>query len=302
MIKKYCIPALFLSALIYMVGLSSCSLLDPPVTIPCYGHIDTMGITTNYASQGTASSSITCAWVYVDDQPVGAFALPCKFPMIAGTGSHLITIFPGITADGITSTREKYPFYTFYNTTVNIKQDSVVTFKYVPTYTSITQFDWMEDFEANGVSIATDTSETTRGNPAIIITSVGAPYAFQGNYSGEVLLDSNSQHNYTNYVGITLDTFNLPHDGSPVFMEMNYNTNALFGVGLCYGGSTTNQLPVLVEIYPTTGWSKIYIDLGPAVANHQGSFYVYFSFQRPPGLAQAKLYLDNIKVMHNKGA
>jgi hypothetical protein len=296
MLKKYSILLVIAVAFVCLFGSFSCNLINPPPVIPCYGHIDTMDITTNYPTEGSASSAISCAWVYVDDEPVGAFSLPCKFPIIAGTGSHLITIFPGITADGINSTREKYPFYTSYNTNVNIKQDSVVTFKYVPTYTSITLFDWLEDFEARGVSIATYLPGTTDSNTKM--TPVGPPDAYQGQYSGEVILDT------TLYTGISIDTFNLPNDGSPVFLEMNYNTNNVFGVGLFYDATQGDgyQEANSVELNPTTGWKKIYIDLGPFVANHPGPYKVYFVMQRQPGISSAKLLLDNIKVVHLKGA
>jgi len=300
MVKKYFIPTTFLSVLIYLISLASCNLINPPLSIPCYGHIDTMDITTAYPLQGTASSAITCAWVYVDDQPVGAFDLPCTFPMISSSGSHLITIFPGITADGISATREKDPFYTYYNSTVYIKQDSVTKFKFTPTYATSTVFDWMEDFESHGVTIVTYTPQTST---TASLTTVGKPDAYEGNSSGEILLDSNASVNNILYTGVSLDTFNLPHDGSAVFMEINYNTNNTFGVGLFTGYSTNiTQLPILVEVYPTTGWKKMYIDLGPSIANQTGPFSVYFTMQRQTGLTQAKLLLDNIKLMHLKGA
>jgi len=296
MLKKYFSLTFIMVALYCACHLASCNLINPPETIPCYGHVDSVGLTTNYGTQGTASHNVSCAWVYVDDQPVGTFTLNNTFPILASNGSHTITIIPGVTVDGANSTREQYPFYTAYNATVNLTQGSISHFAYTTTYLSSTRFSWLENFD-NGASfsITTDKSRTISDSSMF---KVGAPYGFQGN-SGEVVLDSNSQHNHVQFLGYS-DTMTLPRGGVSVFMELNYNSNAPFGVGVAYGTTynTSSLAPLLVDLFPSNGWQKIYIDLTPALNDQQPPFIIYFYFQRPPGQQQATLLLDNIKVLH----
>jgi hypothetical protein len=300
MIKKYSSLIFIVCALLCLWHLESCSLINPPETIPCYGHIDKIGLTTNPTLQGSNSANISCAWVYVDDQPVGTFALSNTFPILASNGSHTITIIPGISADGANSTREQYPFFAAYNATVNLTQGSVTHFSYTTSYISGTAFAWLEDFdEGPSFSITTDKTRTISDTSMF---RVGAPYSFQG-YSGEVVLDSNAQYNHNTYFGYS-DTMSLPSDG-PDFLELNYNTNATFGVQLLYGDSYNTAVPAyhdfFVTIYPSSGWQKIYIDLSSGVENlNNGPFIIGFYLQRPVGLAQATLLLDNIKVLHLK--
>jgi hypothetical protein len=296
MVKKYSSIVFIIVALYCVCHLVSCNLINPPETIPAYGHVDSVGLTTNSATQGTASHNVSCAWVYVDDQPVGTFALTNTFPIIASNGSHTISIIPGVTVNGQSSTREQYPFYTPYNGTVNLTQGSVSHFAYTATYLSTTKFRWLEDFD-NGASfsITTDKSRTVSDSSMF---RVGPPSSFQGN-SGEVVLDSTSQHNHVQFLGYS-DTMTLPAGGVSLFLEMNYNANAVFGVGVAYGATYNSSYlaPILVDVYPSNGWQKMYIDLGPAVADQQPPYIIYFYFQRPPGQQQATLLLDNIKVLH----
>lgn len=297
MVKKYSARLIMAGICLFALVMPSCKKLNPPETIPCYGHIDSIGFTVG-TGQGSASADINSAWVYVDDQPVGAFELPCTFPMVASNGTHTISIYPGVTVDGMNSTRNKYPFYTYYANPVNLTQGSTTKFAFTGTYTASTKFDWIEDFDGpGGITISKYSGDTN-------MFKVGKPDAFEGSYSGEVLLDSNASINEVAYTG-TSDSMTLPHNGTSVFMEINYNTNCLFTMGVFYydaGTSSYIQGAQWVSAYATTGWKKMYIDLGPMVANLSGPFKIYFSVIRPYGTTEAKLMLDNIKVLQFKGA
>ena len=298
MLNKY-FSSFIVSGICFLaLGITGCKKLFPSETIPCYGHIDSIGITTNYALNGTASANINCVWVYVDDQPAGAFEMPCTFPIVTSGGSHTISLYPGVTDDGMSATRSKYPFYTYSNNAVTLTQGKVTNLSFTTTYTDNTDFVWMEDFENPTISISTYTTQSDTS-----MFKAGAPDAFQGNYSGEVVLDSNSSYNHYEYVGIS-DSMSLPHNGSQVYLEMNYNTNTLFGVGIFYYDASYLayiQQPVLVQIFPSTGWKKIYINLVPGIENKDGLFKIYFRLIRPYGATEAKLLLDNIKVLKFKG-
>src|ERR1051326_8915965 len=75
---------------------SSCSIFDTSEKIPAYIHIDKIAFIPASASwQSPTSVKITDAWVYIDGQLVGAYELPCTFP-VQCEGTHNILVEAGI--------------------------------------------------------------------------------------------------------------------------------------------------------------------------------------------------------------
>src|SRR5581483_7234769 len=106
-----------------------------------------------------------------------------------GTGTHTVIVIPGVTADGAASTREKYPFYSYYDSAVTITQGSITKFNFTAHYQSNVQFDWMEDFDGPSQYVTSLTRDNS-GTDTNLIYKIGAPSAFEGLHSGQVLLDS----------------------------------------------------------------------------------------------------------------
>ena len=61
---------------------NSCSKADYEATVPAYISVPSITLTTDYATQGSASSKITDAWVFVNDDLVGVYELPATFPVL----------------------------------------------------------------------------------------------------------------------------------------------------------------------------------------------------------------------------
>jgi len=98
-------------SLIFLVSLStSCRKFDGDQTIPAFIRIDTISLTSDYFTEGANTHNISDAWVYVNDQIIGAFELPALIPVLA-KGTNKLEIRPGIKLNGISSTRAPYPFY-----------------------------------------------------------------------------------------------------------------------------------------------------------------------------------------------
>jgi hypothetical protein len=291
--KKY-----FLYSLFFLTGISalfsSCSLFNPPEIIPCYGHIDSIPlIITNPSVQGTTASAINCAWVYVDDNPVGAFQLPCTFPMIATTGLHKVTIFAGIEDYGEAESRMKFPFYTSYVLgSVSLTQGAVTKFKPTTSYASWTDIALYENFDTPFIKIYRDSTINTDDTNMFPITTPN-PNVYQGKGSGEVYLDATHQ----NYRGLT-DTFNIPNNGNAVFLEMNYKATYPFTIGL---NSLGYPYHAIIYVDTASTWKKMYINLQPTIgqfASFDNSYQVFFFMtietSNPPPNAQ--FYLDNVKL------
>ncbi|HEY0262319.1 MAG TPA: hypothetical protein VGB95_04790, partial [Chitinophagales bacterium] len=92
----------------FAVLLDGCSM--PNNGIPVYIQIDSMSVQTNQSTQGSASSKITDAWLYVNGEQIGVFELPAKIPVLK-SGDLRVSISAGIKDNGIANTRAAYPFY-----------------------------------------------------------------------------------------------------------------------------------------------------------------------------------------------
>jgi hypothetical protein len=272
---------------------ASCNVFDPPVIIPAYGHIDTIPLivpTTSVSIQGTNLSNITSAWVYVDDNPVGAFQMPCTFPIIASNGLHSVEIFPGINQDGIASMRAKYPFYTYYSTVSNLTQNTVTNFYPTVAYEPWVVYRWMVNFSKNtwNPSNPPITNIAALSDTTLFLENSDVPPGTA--WAGEVDLDAN----HTEYCGVSADSFGIPRVGGiPVYLEMNYKSNCTFAVGM-YAGMLGIPINV-VYVNPNPVWQKMYINLQSTVDNNPASgYYIYFSMQNPTA---AYLRLANLKLL-----
>jgi len=261
-------------------------------TVPSYLTIDTITLSTDYPRQGTASHKITDAWVYVDDEPAGVYELPARIPLLF-EGSHKITISPGIKLNGIAGTRAPYPFYNDYIKQINLVKDSTIKLNPTTTYKSSTVFAWLEDFEQNSVSIR----KTSRSDTSFIrYTGPRPDSVFEGNYSGYGFL----QDTMDLFEVASLNSYVFSSTVSDVFLELNYKTNTSFTIGLFVNTGTTQEQKQVIIVNPTEVWKKIYVNFTPTVSNSFGAddYKVFFGFVKSASDPKAKIYLDNIKLVH----
>lgn len=270
---------------------NSCEQFESDQEVPSYIKIDSIGLTTEYDIQGTSSHSITDAWIVVNDRLVGAFELPAEIPVLA-EGICKVEVMAGIKQNGIASTRVPYPFYKPYEKEVRLTPDSITEINGNVSYYDNTYFAWMEDFESNLTIVENNNSDTV-----IERTSI-AGEVFQGDFSGRITLTDLKYF----YLGYMKDEVDLPKLNYPVFLEMNYKIENLLVVGL-YSQITGSilQEPVL-NINTNDTWKKIYINLTPIVNRNASAynFKVYFESAYGADSDQAKILLDNIKLVHRE--
>ncbi|MEI6174826.1 MAG: hypothetical protein WCR01_13830 [Bacteroidota bacterium] len=269
---------------------SSCEKFTGDQTVPAYLSIDSIYLTTTYYSQGTASQSITDAWVYVDDEFLGAFELPARFPVLK-SGKHTVKILPGIKKNGIAATRSSYDYYAPVQKSVNFTPDSTSRIGTLKTnYQATTQFTWKEDFD--NVILTLDT--TSRSTAWIERTPGGSPLTFEGIHSGLVVLDS--IHNF--FECETQNEFVIPY--AAVFLEMNFNISNSLTVGvITYGNTVAYQTPILTLNSTNGKWKKIYIDLSNTLNAYTGmsTYRVYMGTFKDAGLTQSTVLFDNFKLI-----
>lgn len=284
-------PYLFIAFALVLI--TSCEKFKGDQTIPAYISIDSIYLTTSPSTQGSASASIVDAWIYIDDDLIGAFQLPARFPVLA-RGTHNLKILPGIKLNGIAATRMIYPFFAAIDQSVELTEDETTLLGVQKTnYLSSTMFNLIEGFE--GISIVFDT--TIRSEASLLLTEPGSPLTFEGNHSGMVAMDTVNQF----FECVNDKDFDIPF--APVFVEMNFRTNNVFVVGVyLYGPTTIQQVPI-IYLNPTGDeWKKIYINLTNSLNAYTGmqKFRIFISAIQTASVSEALILFDNIKVVTRK--
>ncbi|MCX6243799.1 MAG: hypothetical protein NTU98_03760 [Bacteroidetes bacterium] len=275
--------------LLFLLAQTSCEKFSGDQTIPAYLDIDSIRLTTDYSTQGTAIHNITDAWVYIDGEFIGTFQLPATFPVLK-EGSHELSVLPGIKKDGIATTRISYQFYKPVVKTIKLVPDSTVkTGLLSTTYNTSTKFMWKEDFDDVAITLDTTKSTTVK----IEQTPTGSPLTLEGLHSGIAEFDTVG----ATFSAVSHTTFYIP--SSAVFLEMNFNMDTYLTVGVYVSvNGVVYELPV-IYLNPTNDkWKKIYIDLSNILnAYTGGSAFRVFFYQKETSTGHHRILLDNIKLV-----
>ena len=269
--------------LLLVLVLTSC-LKEELDRIPIYLKIDSIAL-----NEENTTSNISDAWVYINGQLQGVYELPSRFPVLE-QGNTKIKVYAGIKNNGIASDRVKYPFY--YSDTINEVFSINSTIKINPEVAIKENIDGQFDDLENGYSFNFDTCFQLQYD---------GPY---GKYGSLSLSDSDSiLITEINYKEFPLNFNNVPQQGSPTYMELDYrsNTSFLAGMYINFPNSTTVEKELL-WINSKEDWNKIYIDLTDAVSEAVGaeSFSIFIKMMRDNNFEENKLDFDNIRIIHYK--
>jgi hypothetical protein len=279
--------------LFYMLVFVSCNIINPKEEEASYIAINSVNVTTDVAIQGSNAANISDAWIYVDDQLVGAFKLPCRIPVLQ-TGSHKVSIGAGIQLNGLSTLRTPYLFYRFYeqeNVNLEAGQTTIIspTFSYFDSLTFAFKANF-DDLSGNKLT-STSSSDTTLSlcnDPARV---------FEG--AGSCLVELFRDSGFVDFQMI--DPVSLPQGGANVFMEINYKNNQDLLVGLrsYYVGASTKEEQV-ITLRPTDSWNKVYINLTRQVSSqiNASNFRIFFQTTKPSGSEPLEVLIDNFKIIY----
>ena len=306
----------FLVLVVFAVAFSSCRKFEGSQTIPAYIHIESIVVDslTDYFTYGAATSKITDAWVYVDDDAIGCFELPATFPVLKH-GAHKVTVYGGIMSNGIAAARSPYPFYKpMVYQSLNLVEDSIVNLQPVLNYYPIgegVEKGWMEDFETANTLLPVAGSDTS----IVRINGSEAWHSTNSFYSGKIVLPPDS----LDFTVATADEYTF-HTGYLQYcmLEMDYNCNDAFFVGVMYYKNYKLVTHPLLRIQPTDTvndmpqrWNKIYVNIGPIMNENVTASYfkIYFTsdltvdpvYGEPDYVHSSKqryFYFDNLKLFY----
>lgn len=239
---------------------------------------------------GELTHNFSNAWVYVDNEFVGIFEVPCKIPVLK-EGAKSVTLIPTVLNNGISATKKAYPFVSEYEITVDLVKNETVTINPTTSYYSTVNYA-IEDFESIDMHIISDQESQT---DMIQITDP----TNASNKIGRVLLD-----NTTNKWIAYWDESLYLSSGNEVYLELDYyNTNEINTgmIAIKSDGSSEviDNITLSAQTPTDVKWKKIYIDLKELVRNSNGiEFLQTFQATLDGGDSQGLIYLDNIKVIY----
>lgn len=287
----------FFTCLLLVLSQEACTVFDKEEQIPSYIRITNIDLKTpTDNSQGSSSSNVTDAWVYINDNLQGVYPMPTRFPILL-TGNAKLSIRSGIVQNGIDATRIDYPFYNAWDTTIELKEKEILSLKpHINGYKSGTVFHLLEDFEGTGLDF-----EKTTSSPNDIYKTSNSSFVFEGNNCGKFEIINGS----VDVMIATTTLYNLPKQGAKVFLELNYNINQPMEVGiLAQNGAVINQSSVLglrasTDANGNSSWKKVYVDLSDAVSNETFStgYKIYFYAKQADGVANPFFLIDNVKLI-----
>ena len=255
-----------------------------------------MTVSTNYLVEGSASSRIYDAWVYVEEDNLGAYELPNKIPVLK-EGNLVVTMFPGIVRSGVTSERAIYPFYDGFESRINLVKDEVSQINPVVKYRPNVVFPWKEDFEDISISF-----DSVAGSNVNILRVKDPAIVFERSACGGIFVTPEKPK----YTGRNQDLLTLPKFGNDVYLELDIRSNIPFDILLkAYYTSGSPTTATALTIKPTNSngeevWKKLYVFMTPYVsaAETASFFQVYFTCYLPNGASEGHVYLDNLKIVH----
>ncbi len=287
--KPTYLPTIILIATI-LCGLASCSTFDYKAERPSYIEINAITHTTD-SLHGSPHHNIKDVWIYIDDNAIGTYELPAKFPVLYD-GNHEIKIRAGIKTDGFSTIRNEYQFYDFYTTTEKLVRGTSTEIVPEIKYFSGITFELIEDFEIGSIFLPASTSDT-----GITLKSMNTLSEF-GDQSAAIYLDND--HSYFE-IATNNEQYTLPY-GSRVFLELSYSCNNSFSVGLLKNTfNGVEKIKSYITLYPTDGWNKIYINFTDYIKSHSDAFSyeLYFSGNKDADNTLGAITLDNVKLIHN---
>jgi hypothetical protein len=285
--KKISVAALM--AALSVLLLSGC---DPEEQIPSYLSVNSMHVNADYPTQGTSSSNIKDVWVYVDNELLGIYELPARFPVLK-EGIHNVLIGAGIYENGISATRTRYPLYRSFSADVDFKPGATVS---LPADIEVAYFDinytWYEDFEGSIFSF-----DSAAGSKAGFIAANNDD-PFEGNFSGKFVLTE--ANNY--FLGECLDSTKDINSFNTAWIELNYKAEQPFEVGLKVKQPDNSiDTEYALTVNRSAAWNKIYINVSDIAGRNSSAkfFKVYITASLESGRSQSVFYIDNLKLIHN---
>jgi hypothetical protein len=280
--------------LLALLCLNSCDILNKDEDAVAFIRVNEFPLTTE-EGEGSASENIKDVWLSVNGELIGGFEFPVDIPVLS-EGPANIKAFAGILDNGVSTIRERYPFYEIYDVNVDLIDEQVTEIFPVTTYIQNALQFTIEDFEEPGIQMIRSLTSDTTINP---VANPDINDLLRGENVGQINLEGEKDH-FKVESTFELDLAFL----SIVYMELDYRCETPFVVGLKRSEPSAAYISVagfnpVFDINGDPAWNKVYINLADAIDDLQnGDEYEIFLEGNVPTGTEATFLFDNIKVIH----
>jgi len=278
--------------------MGSCEIINPEEQIPSFVYIEPFEFET-VTGEGTADQILPIVEILSGELNLGIHSIPNRIPLLL-EGTHTLDLFPGISDNGIAGFPNIYNMLQFDQVTVDLVPGQVDTIRPQSRYKENLIFAIQEPFE-NSFQVFQEDGDQ---DPATRI-DLDQTEVFEGNSSGRITI--NEDHPVFEVLSGQIDVF--PPKSTFVYLEMNYKTESVFGVGVYWTTSDGTRSASLVNfINPKDEWNKIYINLSDIfdflatqtdVINWQLGINAQMPIENEEFVGEEKnIWVDNIKLIH----
>ncbi|NBP05615.1 MAG: hypothetical protein EBV15_05245 [Bacteroidetes bacterium] len=291
----------FWSALLLISFLiAGCNKENEP--IPSYIRIDSVSVKTT-PSQGNNIHEISAVNVYVDEQFMGLFEIPCTIPVLF-SGKHKLSIIPSVRLNGALNQHVIHRLFNRSDTTIDLSAGKIThAGNIILTYKNNTEFAWLEDFEDNNSSLIRLFSAA--GDTSFITTE---PFSLKGRYAGNTRCMKVVIGAADTAKTVDMASFkyfgNLPFMGTDIMLEFDIKTPVPVQMAMIRKNSSGKLYLPYVYIFETDGsWKRFYINLIYELYNQPGDTEVQLMISpiKPAEIKTSQeIFIDNIRFSYPK--
>lgn len=258
--------------MIFLLG--SCAIPSAKTVSFSYLDIEEMTLTNE-------KSDFRDAWLFIDGQSNGVYELPRRIPIVSEEAVN-ITIQAGIRENGVSSSPRVYPFVDNYELSLDLEDGEEMVVEPVFTYLSNIELRLNANFEGeNFFGFDEDGVDSIE----LSIEAGEGVIALDG---GEILEEA------TKFV-----YSDLPTDGTPVYLEIEYKGNLDLDVGLIGVSGSEVFKDYFVSLRSENDWKKAYINFTELIlASQLDGYQVLIGADNSGNSSEALIYVDNIKLLH----
>jgi len=253
---------------------SACSIPSSNTVSFSYIDIEEMNI-------ASGKSDFRDAWLFIDGMANGVYELPRSIPLVT-EGPISATIQAGIRQNGVASAPSVYPFVDNYEIDIDLEDGASLELSPVFNYLPNVRVRLDADFEgSNFFGFDEDGNDSTK---ILVMDGIGM-----------IKLEGGTQLEEA-----TALVYNeLPINGSPIYLEIEYRGNLDLRVGLIgiTGGEAFKEY--FVSLRSENEWKKTYINFTDlVVASKLDGYQILLGVDNQENSSEGLVYVDNIKLLH----
>jgi len=287
--------------LLLFAGIQSCKVEKS--FIPAYIEINQVDLDASSIS-GNNIHDIKAIQVYVNNQTVGTFPIPCKFPIDA-SGKVEIKATAFVKINGNSQTLTPFKSLDIISDTLTVNREMTTVWKPVFKFRNNIEIVWQEDFEDSSATLVPIFKDSLN-----YLKIESRPFNLNDRFTGNSLMFVSRFENNDSVGIVELAYFNkiksLPTDGRDIILEFDVYTDLpiLFWY-LRYppfGPPLDEDYVPFLTVNPTKGkWKRFYLNIVPDIQGKDPAtqYELYFRCDKPENFSGSTEFLiDNIRLSY----